>query len=739
MRIYCANSRDASANCLYPNMREIKDAYDLADAVACDYVPVLFKNNYRSNGNFVSSDVLIMDVDNDDSCVTPEELHAMLPDVRMMIHFSRHNNVVKGSNGPKPRFHAFFAIDKCDSADEYSELKRRLASEFSCFDGNAIDCARFFYGTGNPEVVCFEGTLTLNEYFRRNDSFMLEGGNTIPQGSRNSTMSRFASRVMKRYGNCDEAHRLFMEQAARCEPPLEEDELDAIWRSAGKFYSRICKTEGYVAPEKYNNPAPSAGWEAPIPFGDYVNVPFPVDALPDVFRDYVLAVAESTQTPVDMAASIALSVMSTCLQGKYRVEAKRDWIEPLNTYVLIIAPPSERKSAVLKAMTRPVAKYEDEYNRINAGAVESSKMRRRLLEKRQKAIEDNYIKGKASEDEIKEISEKIAGFTEIRPLQLIVDDVTTEKLTSVMSDNGGRMALISSEGGIFDTISGMYSKSVNIDVFLKAYSGDVIKVDRIGRDSLSIMNPTLTILLMVQPSVIAEVMKNKIFRGRGLTARFLYAMPETMVGHRNAESKTIDPDIAARYEARVRDLLEDDSDEVITLTAEANSEMVRFANELEKALPVKYAETMDWSGKLVGVIARIAALLCRASTTRANDFLKAREKLQVSAENMRNAIMLGRYFQAYANRIYSTLSTGSLTTQANLVLKTAAEKKLTELNRRSVMRNCRSFKLAEEVQPVLDFLEEYGYIRCRVKTSPRSRQASDVYDVHPRLNEYLKP
>ena len=65
----------------------------------------------------------------------------------------------------------------------------------------------------------------------------------------------------------------------------------------------------------------------------------------------------------------------------------------------------------------------------------------------------------------------IADFVELKPLQLYVDDITTEKLVSVLSDNGGHASLISSEGGIFDTLAGIYTKNVNIDVMLKGYSG----------------------------------------------------------------------------------------------------------------------------------------------------------------------------------------------------------------------------------------------------------------------------
>jgi hypothetical protein len=116
------------------------------------------------------------------------------------------------------------------------------------------------------------------------------------------------------------------------------------------------------------------------------------------------------------------------------------------------------------------------------------------------------------------MAEEIAGYKEMKPMKLYVDDITTEKLTSVLADNNGRAAILSTEGGIFDTLAGAYSKTVNIDVMLKGYSGDSIRVDRIGRNSESIMNPALTVLLMVQPSVLSGLMQNGVFRGRGLNS-----------------------------------------------------------------------------------------------------------------------------------------------------------------------------------------------------------------------------
>ena len=69
----------------------------------------------------------------------------------------------------------------------------------------------------------------------------------------------------------------------------------------------------------------SSSWEEPLPFGRHTIVPFPLDALPPDIRNYVAAISESVQTPVDMAGCAALSVIATSVQGKFAIRGKPDW------------------------------------------------------------------------------------------------------------------------------------------------------------------------------------------------------------------------------------------------------------------------------------------------------------------------------------------------------------------------------------------------------------------------------
>ena len=85
---------------------------------------------------------------------------------------------------------------------------------------------------GASEFLCFE---CLEKEFHTTKDKLLE---LILAGSRNATMSQKAGCIVKRYSATKEAHALFMAEAEKCVPPLDQDELDAIWNSAKKFGER---------------------------------------------------------------------------------------------------------------------------------------------------------------------------------------------------------------------------------------------------------------------------------------------------------------------------------------------------------------------------------------------------------------------------------------------------------------------------------------------------------------------
>lgn len=100
-------------------------------------------------------------------------------------------------------------------------------------------------------------------------------------------------------------------------------------------------------------------WETPLPMENIKPTStFPIKCIPQKIRRYIEAVAEHTQTPVDMASVAALAVIATTIQGKYEIESKKGYTEPLNLYCMVVAKPAERKTAVTKDMSKPIYTYE---------------------------------------------------------------------------------------------------------------------------------------------------------------------------------------------------------------------------------------------------------------------------------------------------------------------------------------------------------------------------------------------
>ena len=260
--LYHADCLEIPGNCTYPHKVEVTGKDSLLQAVTSDYVCAEYQGNYRSNENFIGSDCLPVDCDNDhsddpDEWVYPSDVATAFPGVAFAVHYSRNHMKAKGGKAARPKFHVFFAIDRVTEPGQYSEMKKLVNTIFPYFDTKALDAARFFFGTKDPEVEIFDGPMTLTTFladddFDANMDSGSYGGIVIPEGSRNATMSHYAGRILKRFGNTDEAHKHFAEVAAYCQPPLEQSELDSIWRSAQRFYGKVAAQEGYIPPEQYN-------------------------------------------------------------------------------------------------------------------------------------------------------------------------------------------------------------------------------------------------------------------------------------------------------------------------------------------------------------------------------------------------------------------------------------------------------------------------------------------------------
>lgn len=252
MTFYTANCRGNAKNSLYPNKRVVDNEGDFLEVMAFDHVCAEFKNYRRSGENFLSADTEVMDCDNDHSdnpadWIRPEDLPEQIGhEVAFAIVPSRNNGKPKDGKSARPRFHVYFPHDPITDSETCAALKRAIQQKFPFFDSHALDAARFIFGNPTEEILWHEGEITI-------DCIVKSQEKGIPQGQRNSTMSHFAGRVVKRYGATEKAYQIFMEEADKCNPPLPDEELASIWQSACRFAMKVQNQEGYVSPEDYND------------------------------------------------------------------------------------------------------------------------------------------------------------------------------------------------------------------------------------------------------------------------------------------------------------------------------------------------------------------------------------------------------------------------------------------------------------------------------------------------------
>ena len=251
MTFYRSNGRGNAKNCIYPKKCVVDNEDDCLEVMAFDHVCGKFADFRRSGENFPSSDVEVMDCDNDHSddpadWIYPSDLERLIgKDVAFFAVPSRNNGKSKDGKAARPRFHVYFPHDPITDSETCAALKRAIQQKFPFFDSHALDAARFIFGNPTEEILWHEGEITI-------DCIVKPQEKSIPQGQRNSTMSHFAGRVVKRYGATEKAHQIFMEEADKCDPPLPDEELASIWQSACRFAEKVQSQEGYVSPEDYN-------------------------------------------------------------------------------------------------------------------------------------------------------------------------------------------------------------------------------------------------------------------------------------------------------------------------------------------------------------------------------------------------------------------------------------------------------------------------------------------------------
>jgi replicative DNA helicase len=468
-------------------------------------------------------------------------------------------------------------------------------------------------------------------------------------------------------------------------------------------------------------------WPDPQPLDNVGNPPaFPVDVLPGWIADRVHSVAASVSTPVDLPAVLALGALSTACLGRVEIQLKADYVEEANLYIAVALPPSAGKSPVFKRMMAPIYNAERDMRSAMEADIVRATARRDALEKQRRNAEN-----KGSVDEAMRMALEVMEATAAIPKmpQLVSDDATPEAFAELLASNGGRMAIMSTEGGPFEMMAGRYSEGnkSRLEVYLGAWSGDSVRVNRIRRDEPLIIPKALaTLVLTVQPTVLENLAED--MRGKGLTARIMYSLPTSQ--RRIVDSPAEPEDVRRVYEHRLGGLItrmrQFSAPGRINCTDEASRAWITWAQDLyDRAHDGDLRPVAEWVGKVTASVGRTAALLHIAD---------GGEFGALEADTMRRAIAVGDYWVAHALAVHQLWDLDGSGRRAGYILEYVRKKGEPMVKPRDVMAGARSrFPDRESFDAAMAVLEGAGWARLvdGQRGGHGNSKDAPTYQIHP--------
>lgn len=565
----------------------------------------------------------------------------------------------------------------------------------------------------------------------------------------------------------DDARRMWLQAVGDSRTDREADaEWDRMVTSAADEVSRTASTippyepwqpdrgfDGLIDGDQLGAPAAKSTtdepWD-PQPFIETHEAPsFPLEALPYWCVDHIRAVAEAIQTPVDAPATFTIGALSAVATGRLVVAISDRWAsEPVNLYLALVMRSGAGKSPVEKTTARWarrwVARRVDEQRDNHDKAA----MKARALRKKADAAEQSLETGRIDTDEAWEahIAARLAEEA-VEPLPyLFVDDATPEAVTTNLKAFRERQAVISTEADLFDMVTGDARRRPNINVYLRAWSGDTLTRHRKGGDAgpeaTELEHPLMSICCAVQPVVLDRIAKDPELVKRGFVPRFMISVPDDLMGRRDHRTKLAPGgiDTQTAYDSTATALADKwaryETPAIIRVGRPAAELLIGWMNQLEPELGPEgtYPHLAEWAAKCTASVARYAGLLWAAE----GQDLAA----PLDETTMARAIEMGEYWVGHAHAAYATAA-DVVAVQALAILETIAEHGWPAFPLSDLQRRCRrpgiDLVKAADYVPAVRRLVDNGWIRpldsAGWEAGLGSGRKSPRFDAWPGLTE----
>jgi hypothetical protein len=500
-------------------------------------------------------------------------------------------------------------------------------------------------------------------------------------------------------------------------PLLDETELVSMQQSSGVSAENIVRG---VAMTVISLPWPELG---NLQAEDTPMDPFPVDCLPSAMAEHAKQVAASVQVPPEFPACCALALAGFSMGNRTYAELKPGLKVRANTFWMIVMRSGERKSTTFGLMTRSLGIFAENHASEWQQTERAWRIYRAKVEKLERELvkTDDSHESSALRYQIEQMEEPRGTCKSFQ-----TDDVTEEALDKKLATCGGRAATFSGEGRkMIDQITGLYRKSGNGDgPYLKGYDGDPIIRTRVGDGESFITNPSVGMLVLVQPDKLREIGANDALRHSGFVARLNFVLPPSLVGHRMWTETGIDASIQEAYDdailARLAKFSDQTEDCIIPLEPDAKSAWIDWYNGIEQEMA---------PGEMLGAHADSAARWQSLPVRLALTLAEYNDHQSIALDDMSRAIEIAAHLVEHGRRAAEIAGMGRRDNplfRAVKHLKTKGKSTFIPSELQTYMRAS-----AEDVRVYIGELERRGYLRARGTT--RGRKNAPVYDVNPEV------
>lgn len=447
-----------------------------------------------------------------------------------------------------------------------------------------------------------------------------------------------------------------------------------------------------------------------------------------VMREFCEAVASSLQVPRDSVPPLVVALASIGTARAVEIEPAPGWRETAPLWFAIFAEPGERKSALLSLLSDPVFQWQTNERHRLRHELAAYGERRRLVEARLSNRRDLAKRAKTPEESAKlerNALELAAALEKLPPLtapEVITSNATPEAMRDLLARNGEKLAIVSAEIDAGQLMGNRYAANgaANIDLLLKAYTGDPAPSHRVGKD-VPLDRPAVALALCVQPEALREVLKDRTAKDRGLVPRFCLVAPASRMGTRLELNPGEVPNRLLEWWATsVRQLLDlpwpgrvivnatgttrhEGAPRVLTLTHEARAAFDELRLDLEKRIGTNgdLRPLAAFTSKLPGTIARIALNL---------EVLGNSAAQVITGETMRAACEWAPWLIAHALHVLGEAAELDEVRHARRLLSAIKRHRFVELSAREAQRNVDGLT-ADEIKKAIEVLEDSGWLR----------------------------